>query len=60
MEWMYLPDDKNDESPSGNEKRLCSRKVDPLMEKCCIPWVCILCMSKEPQIALIKFGESLQ
>lgn len=55
-----LPDERNDTNPGGKETGLISRKLDVLIEKCCIPCVCVLTTFKEPHIALTKVGESLQ
>jgi hypothetical protein len=57
---MYLPDDKNDSSPTGNETRRFSRKLDVLIEKFCIPWVSVLFRSRESKISLRESEDSLQ
>lgn len=62
LKWkqMYLPDDRNDASLWAKEIGSVSKKLEVLIEKCCIWWVSASFKYREPQIASTKLEESLQ
>lgn len=55
---MYLPEDKKDSSPLGKENGPDSRKLDALIEKCCIP--CTPFKTIELHIAFKVSAERMQ